>query len=108
MIDRLLEIDEANDTVSIYGTRYAMAFFRHMGIGRLHQPFELTDRTNGVVTARMLPQDLLIALVEWRDARQAIFEYPMDKPSDETRARWTRLGHAEHALMAIARQIPDH
>ena len=43
------------------------------------------------------------ALIEWRDARQAIFDTPVDAKTSP--AMWTRLGHAEHRLMELARKL---
>lgn len=62
MTERHVEIDHAADTITICGIRYAFSLFEHMAFGRLHQPFELTDRGDGVVTVRMLaahsPEDI--------------------------------------------------
>jgi hypothetical protein len=44
--------------------------------------------------------DLHGAVIEWRDARQAIFDQPTAEP-----ALWARLADAEHALMAIAKRM---
>lgn len=43
-------------------------------------------------------------VIEWRDARQAVFDHPAEI-SEAAKARWTRLGSAESALMAHARTI---
>lgn len=42
------------------------------------------------------------ALIEWRDARQAIFDKPLSEKSKED---WNRLSIAEHRLMEMARSI---
>jgi predicted nuclease with RNAse H fold len=42
------------------------------------------------------------AVKEWRDARQVIFDAP---PTMLPRGWWKRLGNAEAALMALAREI---
>lgn len=44
-----------------------------------------------------------IALAEWRDTRQAIFDLGEKAKIDPE--QWTRLGHAEHALMDLARAL---
>ncbi len=45
-----------------------------------------------------------VALVEWRDARQDIFDNT-SKVSEENIERWNRLANAEHELMKLARNI---
>lgn len=52
-----------------------------------------------------LPLRLPEALIEWRDARHAIFDAQFDI-SDASKARWNRLAQAEHDLMTIARELP--
>lgn len=44
--------------------------------------------------------DVVDLLIEWRDAREAIF-----KTAEPTAAMFTRLGAAELALMTYARRI---
>lgn len=45
---------------------------------------------------------LKAALVEWQEARKAIFAFNMQpNPSPEQLALWIRLGNAEHRLMNI-------
>ncbi len=48
----------------------------------------------------MLTNSALAALIEWRDARQAIFDKPLSEKSPEL---WQRLSVAEHKLMDVAR-----
>ena len=47
-------------------------------------------------------------VTEWRDAREAILRTDWSHPTvdPEKLALWTRIGHAEVALMAHARRLP--
>jgi hypothetical protein len=45
---------------------------------------------------------IAIALIEWRDAREAIFN--TEKATTEM---WARLSNAEHRLMTLAREMKD-
>lgn len=45
-----------------------------------------------------------LALVEWHDARQAIFDYT-DHASSPNPELWSRLGNAEQDLMEIAKEL---
>ena len=51
------------------------------------------------------------AVVEWRDAREAFWSLQPGRSAGTTIEErfpaevWTRLGHAEHALMELARGV---
>lgn len=45
---------------------------------------------------------MLSALIEWRDARKAIFDKPL---SDKSKEHWQRLSVAEHKLMEVAEAL---
>lgn len=52
--------------------------------------------------------EILGAVAEWRDARQAFFDVPpigMDPKERFPREIWDRLGNAEDRLMQLARKI---
>jgi hypothetical protein len=49
-----VQIDPEGKIITIFGIRYAMDLFKHMGLGPLNQPFELVNRADGVVTVRHL------------------------------------------------------
>jgi hypothetical protein len=50
-----------------------------------------------------MEQDILKALIQWRDAREAIF---LSQLAVFDPAAWARLALAEHELMRLARAIP--
>lgn len=63
----------------------------------------MTEQTN----------ELMEALAEWRDAREAFWAVPAIPLNDPSKRFppevWTRLGHAEHRLMEITRSwIGEH
>lgn len=54
------------------------------------------------IRAMMIDKEDLSALIEWHDARQAIFDR---SPMDSSRDPWLRLANAEHALHKIAHDL---
>lgn len=53
-----------------------------------------------------MTEEVLEALVEWRNARLAILAYKMKpKPDQEQLAMWNRLAEAEDRLMKLAKGL---
>lgn len=52
-----LQLSDDGRTVTIFGIRYDIELFRHMGTGPLGSHIELVNREDGVVTLRRLTDE---------------------------------------------------
>jgi hypothetical protein len=73
-----IQVDVANDIITIHGVRYAGALFAHLGFGPVGGTFKIVAREDGVVTLAMVP--------DWRPIETAPVE-PAEKASSYYRFR---------------------